>query len=98
MNIHRYSLLLIIVFFSLTSCLITDSVRSTRFEIMKPGVYGIPQNLTVALIKNDLFHSDTSNFKYSNGFEEIIDPTINYRAISDTCMNALANYFKKEGY
>jgi len=98
MNIHRYSLLLIIVFFSLTSCLITDSVRSTRFEIMKPGVYGVPKNLSVALLKSDLLQSDTTNFQYSNGFKNLTDPTIKYQAISDTCVYALANYLIKEGY
>ena len=98
MNIRRNILPLMMVFLSLTSCLITDSVRSTRIEVLKPSIFGIPNDLTVALFKSDLLHLDTSNFKYSNGFEELKDATINYQAISDTCVNALANYLIKEGY
>src|ERR1035437_2729392 len=98
MNNCRNILPLIMVFLSLTSCLITDSARSTRIEVLKPSIFGIPKDLTVAIFKSDLLHSDTSNFKYSNGFEDLKDPSFNYQAISDSCVNALANYLKKEGY
>lgn len=98
MNNRRNFLPLIMVFLSLTSCIITDNILTTRIEVLKPSIFGIPKDLTVAIFKSDLLHSDSSNFKYSNGFEDLKDPSINYQVISDSCVNALANYLKKEGY
>lgn len=98
MNFLRNIFLLILIAFSLTSCMITDSVRTMQIEIMKPGIFGIPKDLTVALINRDLFQSDTCMFTYVDGFNEMRDTTIKYRILSDTCVNALARYLEKEGY
>ena len=98
MNFLRNIFLLILMCLSLASCLITKSVCTTQIEIMKPGIFGIPKDLTVALINRDLFLSDTCMFTYFNGFKEMKDTTVKYRTLSDTCMNALARYLEKEGY
>ncbi|HEX7583149.1 MAG TPA: hypothetical protein VF373_00560, partial [Prolixibacteraceae bacterium] len=94
----RNSLLLILLFSGLTSCLITESARTTPIEIMKPGIFGIPKDLTVALINRDLFKSDTCIFTYFDGLKESRDTTIKYQTLSDICMNELARYLEKEGY
>ena len=87
---------------SLASCLITKSVCTTQIEIMKPGIFGIPKNLTVALINRDLFQSDTCTFTFHDGVydgaKELRDTTIKYRLLSDSCMNFLAVHLEKEGY
>jgi len=87
-----------LLFTELTSCLITDSARTTQIEIMKPGIFGMSKDFTVAVFNRDLFQSDTCIFKYFNGIKEIKDTTIKYRVLSNACIEALADYLKKEAY
>lgn len=94
----RNSLLFILLFSGMSSCLITERARTIPIEIMKPGIFGISKDLTVALINRDLFQSDTCMFTWFDGFKEMSDTTIKYRTLSDTCMNALARYLEKEDY
>src|ERR1035437_10315745 len=98
MNFFRNIFLLMLMCLSLASCLISESARTTPIEIMKPGIFGFPKDLTVALINRDLFKSDTCIFTYFDGMIVARDTTIKYRTLSDTCMNALARYLEKEGY
>jgi len=91
-------LLLILLLSGLSSCLMVNSARSTKVEIMKPGVFGIPKDIMVAVFNRDLFQSDTCIFKYFNGSKEIKDTTIKYHALSNVCIDALADYLKKEAY
>jgi hypothetical protein len=67
---------------------------------MKPGIINFPENAkTVALINNVL---DDRPFKYidqrSYIGDTIIDSTITYHALSNTCIDTLAWQLKKEGY
>jgi hypothetical protein len=99
MNYHRKILLLLIVSFGLTSCLITDQARQLNVEIMKPGVFIFPENISkVAVFKRDLFQSDTSVFKYLNIDEIEVDTMIKSSNLSNHCVDAVSNYFKAEGY
>ena len=98
MNFLRNILLIVPIFSGLTSCLITESARTMPVEIMKPGIFGIPKDLTVALINRDLFKSDTCIFTYFGAYAGLRDTTIKYQTLSDTCINALSRYLKKEGY
>src|ERR1035437_9809451 len=98
MNFFRNIFLLMLMCLSLASCLISESARTTPIEIMKPGIFGIPKDLTVALINRDLFKSDTCIFTYFDGLKESRDTTIKYQTLSDICMNELARYLIKEGY
>lgn len=90
--------LLILLSLSLSSCLIIDSARSTQVEIMKPGMYDIPKGLSVAVFKGYTCQFDTSAFKYFNAINNVTDTIISYHSLSDTCINALTNYFKEQDY
>ena len=90
--------LVILLSLSLSSCLIIDSARSMQVEIMKPGMYDIPKGLSVAVLKGDACISDTSIFSYFNAVSDVTDTCISYHSLSDTCINALTNYFKEQGY
>jgi hypothetical protein len=67
-------------------------------EIMKPGIFGIPKDLNVALINRNLFQSDTCTITYFDGNQEIKHYATKYQELSDTCINALARYFENEDY
>lgn len=99
MNSARYFLPLILLFSSLTSCEITNSVRTTHIEIMKPGIIDIPENhKNVAIFNRDIFQSDTCNFKYFKGTKPVVDSNISYCDLSKTCTNALTSYLKSDDY
>ena len=103
---------LILVCNSLTACVTTFDTRTTQIEIMKPGIFNFPENIkTVALINsvpysqlNQPFHYirhfvySTDIFTYQESYGPQIDTTIQYRALSNTCMDALAWTLKKDGY
>ncbi|HEX7583148.1 MAG TPA: DUF6340 family protein [Prolixibacteraceae bacterium] len=99
MSFGRYFLPLILLFLSLTSCMITNSVRTTQIEIMKPGIIDIPENhQNVAVFNRDIFQSDTCIFKYYKGTKQVIDPNISYCDLSKTCTNAFASSLKGKDY
>ena len=96
-------LFLMIVCFSMSSCIVSQDARTTQIEIMKPAIVNFPENLnSVALINSVSNSKDDQPFKYSNQFsytrDTESDTTIKYRALSNACMDALAWELKKEGY
>ncbi len=96
----------------MTACAITNDALTTQIEIMKPGIFNIPQTIkTVALINNVSDHIDKQPFTYFNYlvYEKDIfndheskasetDSTIKYRSLSNSCLDALSWELKKEGY
>ena len=84
-------LFLMLVYFSMSSCIVTQDARTTRIEIMKPAIVSFPENIsTVALISsvsNDPFSptfiyinhfgSSTNNFGHpeSNASDNPLDPS-----------------------
>lgn len=89
----------VLVLFGLTSCIITDQIRTVEIEIMKPGIFIFPESINkVAIIKRDLYQSDTAIFKYLMFYRYTADSTIKYSRLSNRCVDALSNYLKDEGY
>jgi hypothetical protein len=90
----------ILALFGLSSCLITDQIRILQVEVMNPGIFDIPKDFSVAVINRDLIRSDTCTFYYYNGFrgQDTTIITISNRSLSDSCVNAVVNYFEDEGY
>lgn len=99
-----FALIALILFgCSMTACIITYDIRTTQIEIMKPGIINFPENAkTVALINNVSNSHDNQPFIYihqeSYITDTVIDRTITYRALSNTCIDTLAWQLKKEGY
>ena len=92
-------LLSLLVALGLTSCLISDYTRTTNIEIMKPGIFNIPENVkTVALINRVSSLGDTIPFRYFNGAKIETDSTVKYQVLSNICVDALAGFLEKEGY
>lgn len=99
MKSARSILTLLLLALNLTSCLITDSARSTQIEIMKPGIFNIPKYInTVAIFNRDSYQHDSIPFRYFDGITIETDTTIHYRTLSNTCVDALSGFLKKEGY
>ena len=74
-------------------------MSSIDVEIMKPSLFTMPEKIdTIAVLKRDLFQTDTINFKYFIRNKQKTDTIIRYRDLSNTCVDALADYLKNDGY
>jgi hypothetical protein len=95
-----YSLLMVSML-GLASCSTTYNLSSIQVEMMKPALLTMPQDInTIAIFKRDLYQSDTVTFRYFRHWltESILDPAIQYRDLSNQCVDALADYLESEGY
>jgi hypothetical protein len=99
-------ILFIVVSFGLNSCTLTQSVKYIQLEVFKPAILNIPSGQTVAVIKRDLFHSDTSAFYYFDGYKHFYhfdgnkkttEKKSTYNSLSDICTIELANYLEESG-
>jgi hypothetical protein len=83
----------------LSSCMVNREIRSLHIEVYKPGIFELPKDIkTIAIINRDLYHSDTSVFRYFDGSKKITDQSIKYRDISNRSVDALARFIKDQGY
>lgn len=84
---------------NLSSCMITDSARTTQIEIMKPAIFNLPNEIkTVAIINRAYYQRDSVPFQYLNVYNIQTDTLVKYRALSNNCVDALSVFFEKEGY
>jgi len=61
--------LLMLVCFSMTSCIVSQDARTTQIEIMKPAIINLPENIkTVALINSVPNNPFIPTFNYINHF------------------------------
>ena len=97
--IQKYSLLLFIVFLSLTSCKITDCTRTIRLETLKPVPSAFPESVkTVALFNRDN-KKDANHTLYNFGKGNLLcDTTLNNFELSNYCVDGLANFLEQENY
>ncbi len=77
-----------------SSCVMTNQIRTLQIEILRPGIFNIPKDLTVAIIHRDLFQSDTCNFYYSNGYIKNQDSIQAYNNYLDAVANHQISTFK----
>lgn len=95
----RNILTLLLFATSLASCIVSDYTRTTKIEIMKPGMFNFPENVsTVAIINRGSYINDTIPFRYFNGTKIDTDTTVKYKTLSNVCVDALASFLEKEGY
>lgn len=98
MNKTKKIILLVLLAISFTSCLITDQVSSIQIEIMKPGIFIFPEDFdTVAVFNRNTIKHDTCAITYFPNFKVYRD-TVNYRKLSNTCVDALSGFLKEQGY
>lgn len=82
-----------------SGCLISERAKMLDVEVMKPGIIQIPRELDrVAIIKRDLYHSDTAVFRYYDYYRFHADSSVRFSTLSNKCTDALAEYLKGEGY
>jgi len=95
----RNILTLFLLALCLSSCMITDSARTTQIEIMKPGLFNLPDEInTVAIINRTSYQRDSVPFRYLNLNKIETDTLVKYRMLSNNCVDALSWFFEKEGY
>jgi hypothetical protein len=74
---------------------------SIEVEMMKPAIITMSPDIdTIAVFKRDLYQSDKKTFKYFKSVyhDSITDPAIQYRDLSNKCVDAMAHFLEKEGY
>ena len=112
LNSALKAFILILVCISTLACVVTYDTRTTRIEIMKPGIINFSENIkTVALINSvsnnqgyqsftytEHFPYTNDDFEYHETISTITDTAIEYRALSNLCLDALDSELKKEGY
>jgi hypothetical protein len=90
---------LLLVVAGFYSCVITDQIGVLNMEIMKPGIFAIPEHYdTIAIIKRDFCRSDTCMMFYYNLRGLRADTSIKFRDLSNNCTDGLAKYFEEDGY
>ena len=91
------SLLIVVLWF--TSCMTTLNMSSIQVEIMKPALFTMPEDIdTIAIFKRNQFRTDTTTFRYFNRYKQKTDTAIHYRQLSNSCVDALADYLNNDGY
>lgn len=101
MNLSKNILIFLLLGLSLTSCTITNDIRTFQVEIMKPGIFVYPENIdSIAIFKRDIHKSDTCTFEYWKLNEEnkYSDPNVKYSFLSNLCVDAVANSLENKGY
>ncbi|MBL7969184.1 MAG: hypothetical protein JNK09_19435 [Prolixibacteraceae bacterium] len=88
-----------IAFISLSGCVMSYQVRPLQVEVMKPGIFVFPKEFgKVAIFKRDVYKSDTCKFRYLDAEGSRIDSTVRNSVLSNECVDAVANFLKKEGF
>lgn len=85
----------------LTSCSTTSNMSSIQIEVMKPGRISMSEDIDTITVSNRyLFKSDTTTFRYFDNVDtnSILDSAIQFRNLSNQCVDALASYLENEGY
>ena len=101
MNSRIFFFLLIAILGFASSCVTTYNMSSIQVEILKPGFYTMPENIdTVAIFKRDLYQSDTIAFSFFDvdNKKVLTNKLINYRDLSNNCVDALADFLSNDGY
>jgi hypothetical protein len=95
----RKILTLFLLAINLSSCMITDSARTTQIEIMKPAIFNLPEEIrSVAIINRAPYQLDSLPYQYLNVNKIETDTLVKYRTLSNNCVDALSGFFEKEGY
>lgn len=100
MNYFRMCFLFLLVLLSLSSCVITDSITTIRFEILKPGIVQIPKDLNnVAVFRRGEYQSDSCISAYFDSNKRLVEKTTtNYSTLADKCVAAFAQSVENRGY
>ncbi|MEI8112813.1 MAG: DUF6340 family protein [Bacteroidia bacterium] len=98
MTSNRIVLPLLLVLICLTSCKLTDSLKTIRIEIMKPVDFAIPENVkTVAIFKRD-FKNYTRSVDDLCKSSFVCDTLLNSEELSNYCVDGLTSFLKEENY
>jgi len=99
MNFVKILIVIPLIVWVLSSCSISQQVGTFQVEILKPGIFNIPEDVkSIALFNRDVLKSDTLKVSYIKDGHFSIDTTIHYRTLSNYCLDSLSVYLKNQGY
>lgn len=76
-------------------------MSSIQVELMKPALFTISDDMdTIAVINRYIYHSEPGDFKYHDLHKhiDIIDSILDYRTLSNKCLDELANQLDSSGF
>ena len=98
MKFNRIFLALILLEIGLSSCLISDQIGSIKVEVMKPGIFSIPDSIRkVAILTSYKLQADTFKIGYIDDIQIIIDTNIKYQDLRFKCADATAKFISEYG-
>jgi tetratricopeptide (TPR) repeat protein len=80
----------LLIFVCLTSCKITDSMKTIQIEIMKPVAFTIPENVKTVAIFNRNSRFAGNNFRS--------DTTLNHTELPNFCLDGLTSFLEQGAY
>ena len=99
MNPVKKLLLLSLLGLNLSSCLISYNTRSLQVEIMKPGIFTVPEKVrSVAVLNLDTVKGDEFQYHYFNGTNILTDKTKKNISVSNVCIDELVKFLQDEKY
>jgi len=98
MKFNRFFSILFITGISLSSCLISDYTGTIQVEVLKPGIFTIPDSIRTVAIANRLkMQPEDLKIGYSDKLQFITDTTINYQDLSNKCTDATVDFLREYG-
>jgi hypothetical protein len=90
-------LIIVVAAIGFCSCTITGRVGSMNIEIMKPGIFRLPDSIrTVSVFRRDALQSDTFLVAYIDENRVKIDSLTKYSELSNKCVDALTGYLREK--
>lgn len=96
----RNLILLWIIFLLLTSCITTNNFRVTKAEFYQKGILATDSIDTIAVFNHDYYAPQIDTFYYLDAAKEkmVKDTLVNFRVLSNTCVDGLADFLRNSGY
>lgn len=99
MNPIKKLLLLLLLGLNLSSCLMSDYTRSLQVEIMKPGIFTVPETVrSVAVLNLDTVKGDEFQYHYFNGTNILTNKSKINISESNVCVDELVKFLQEEKY
>ena len=98
MATKRTILLFLLIFISLTSCKITNSIKTIRIEIMKPVDFVIPEHVKTVALFNRNFRNHAGNIYNFGASNFRSDTKLKWNELSNCCLDGLSSFLEQGAY
>lgn len=84
----------------ITSCITTNNYRTIKLELLKPGLIATDSIRNIAIFNQNATNNDLDTFYFEDVTNKkmIKNSLVNYKDLSNTCTDAMADYLRQSGY